>query len=418
MTELRGTIRANQSRPPAFARAISPVSTSIVMVDSAGGQFRQRLPEILPGGTAADFQVKVQAPAATLSLAGFVIDGGLFPGQQISWEMLKLSVISPSGEQPVSLNTDWRTVSNDDEDQPSPEIIGGGLLVRYFQQPGRAAFFGGDVPNFQFTVGRPVNSTAPVPAIASTKALEALHKSVGESVRLGLGGVDVPVLFVGSIPTLPGTDGEAALLLDLPSLSNVFLHRYSQVQGVQEWWIATDPVQHTAAAAAANLLPNVEVHDRYALANRAGEDPYGIGARLALFIAALGAIALALVGIAVDVRATARRRTGEFAVLHTLGATPRLLARALVIEQGFLAGLGVLVGLAVGIGVAATMAPLVILTPTAARPIPEPILHLQWQPVVGTALLLLIISMVMAAVVALTMRQRLAAAQLRIGMDR
>jgi hypothetical protein len=72
----------------------------------------------------------------------------------------------------------------------------------------------------------------------------------------------------------------------------------------------------------------------------------------------------------------------------------------------------------VGLGVAATMAPLVILTPTAARPIPEPILYLQLQPVVGTALLLLVIAMVMAAVVALTMRQRLAAAQLRIGMDR
>ena len=419
VTELRGTIRANQARlPGAIARVPAVMSTSIVLTDAGGGQFRQRLADITPNNTPVDFQIKVDALPTNLSLAGFVVDGGAFPGQQISWEMLKLSAISPAGEQPVDLNTNWRTVSDTEDDQPSPEILSGGLLVRFQQSPGRGGSFFGDTPRFQFAVGRQVDATAPVPVLASTKALEAMHKTVGDNARLTLGGADVSVLFVASAPTLPGTDGEAALLLDLPSLSNVYLHRHSQVQGVQEWWIATDPAQHAAVAAAVNVLPNVQVHDRYELAKRAGKDPYGIGARLALFIAALGAMALALVGIAVDVRATARRRTGEFAVLHTLGATPRLLARALVIEQGFLAGLGVLVGLAVGIGVAATMAPLVILTPTAARPIPEPILHLQWAPVIGTALLLLIIAMAMAGVVALTMRQRLAAAQLRIGMDR
>jgi hypothetical protein len=319
------------------------VSTSVILSDPAGGQYRQRLPDIMPNGTAVDFQVKVEALPGNLSLAGFVVDGGLFPGQQTSWEAMKFRAVTPSGEQPIDLNTDWRTVFDTDDDQPPPQIIGGGLLVRYFQANGRGSFFGGDVPRFQFAVGRKVDATAPVPAIATTTALDALHKSVGETALLDLGGADVPVLFTGSVPTLAGTEGEPAIMIDLPSLSNVYLHRYSQVQGVQEWWIATDPAQHAAAAPAANALPNIDVHDRFALADRAGADPYGIGARLALFIAALGAIALALVGIAVDVRATARRRTGEFAVLHTLGATPRLLARALVIEQGFLAGLGVLV---------------------------------------------------------------------------
>ncbi|WP_239124326.1 ABC transporter permease [Rhizocola hellebori] len=418
VTELRGTIRVTLHRANEANPRMSSVSTNAIFMDSGGGQYRQRLSDVQPFGNPSDFQVKLDMLPANLSLAGFVVDGAAFPTEQITWELLKLTAVSPAGEQPVALNTEWRTVTGGDDEQRDPQAVGGGLVALYRQSPDRGAFFRGDAPRFQFAVGRPIDATAPVPVIASAKALEALHKSVGDTARLGLGAADVPVLFVGSAPTLPGTDGEAALLLDLPSLSNVYLHRHSQVQSVQEWWIAIDPAQHDAVAAAVNVLPNVEVHDRYELANRAGNDPYGIGARLALFIAALGAIALALVGIAVDVRATARRRTGEFAVLHTLGASPRLLARALVIEQGFLAGLGVLVGLAVGIGVAATMAPLVILTPTAARPIPEPILHLQWTPVVGTALLLLFLAMAMAAVVALTMRQRLAAAQLRIGMDR
>ncbi len=420
VTELRGTIRALQELPEWLQapRRTSPVTTSAILMDEAGGQYRQRLTDVAPNNTPVDFTVKVDALPRSLSLAGFVVDGGAFPTQEVTWELLKLTAVSPSGEQVVDLTQDWQTVSQGPDEQRRPEVSGGGVLARYIQPQDRGTTFGGDIPRYQFALGRPVDADGSVPVIASTKALEALHKSVGETARISLGGADVPIVFVGSAATLAGTEGEAALLLDLPSLSNIYLHRFAYVQGVQEWWIATDPAQHEAAAAAANVLPNVEVHDRHELATRAGQDPYGIGARLALFIAALGAMLLALVGIAVDVRATARRRTGEFAVLNTLGASPRLLARALVIEQAFLAGLGVLVGLVVGVGVAATMAPLVILTPTAARPIPEPILYLQWQPVVGTALLLLTIAMVMAAVVALTMRQRLAAAQLRIGMDR
>jgi ABC-type antimicrobial peptide transport system permease subunit len=88
-----------------------------------------------------------------------------------------------------------------------------------------------------------------------------------------------------------------------------------------------------------------------------------------------------------------------------------------VTEQGFLAGLGIGVGIAVGLGVAATMAPLVILTPSAARPDPEPLLHLDWRPVAGTAAGLLLLAMGMAAMIATSMRQRLIAARLRVGAD-
>src|SRR5690606_6801855 len=112
---------------------------------------------------------------------------------------------------------------------------------------------------------------------------------------------------------------------------------------------------------------------------------YGQGGRTALVIAGAGALLLALIGIAVDVRATARRRVGEFAVLQTMGAGSRLLARAVLAEQGFLAGLGTLVGLGVGLGVAATLAPLLILTPTADRPEPPALLSVPWLPVLGTA---------------------------------
>lgn len=408
-SELRGALRTSGDG--------TAIVTYLVLMDKAGGQHRLRLPDAPPDRRTVPFQVKVTG--GPLTLAGFLVEGAAWTNRKLSWEVEQLSAVTPGGTSPIDLSVDWTMVADLPGAQDPPTVVNGGLSAVFTQrQPTRTSFFDRRMPGYRFSVTRPVSDSAPVPAIATTTALEVLHKNVGDEVSLTLGGQEVPIVFLDSLTTLPGTGGEPAILLDLPSLSNVYLHRFAETQAVQEWWLGTDAAQHAAAAAGAAKLTNMRIYDRHDLAKRAGQDPYGVGARLALFIAALGAMALALVGVAVDVRATARRRIGELAVLHTLGATPRLLARALVTEQAFLAGLGVMVGLVVGIGVAATMAPLVILTPTAARPIPEPLLRLDWLPVLGTAGLLLAIAMSMAGLVALTMRNRLNAAQLRMGVDR
>jgi ABC-type antimicrobial peptide transport system permease subunit len=129
----------------------------------------------------------------------------------------------------------------------------------------------------------------------------------------------------------------------------------------------------------------------------------------------VAALVLALIGIGVDVRATSRRRVGEFGVLQTMGAGSRLLARAVLAEQGFLAGIGVAVGLLVGVGVAASMAPLVILTPTADRPEPPALLSLPWLPILLSAGGLWLAVMALSAGVAATLGRRLAVSRLRIG---
>jgi hypothetical protein len=64
------------------------------------------------------------------------------------------------------------------------------------------------------------------------------------------------------------------------------------------------------------------------------------------------------------------------------------------------------------------MAPLLILTPTAGRPVPPPVLDVRWSLVAGTALLLLVVALGLSALVGTTLRRRLAVAQLRIGADR
>jgi predicted lysophospholipase L1 biosynthesis ABC-type transport system permease subunit len=256
-----------------------------------------------------------------------------------------------------------------------------------------------------------------VPAVATPAALAGLKLAVGDETQMSLGRGTVPVRLVGTVDAVPGTTEPAALLVDLPSLAAVDFHQSGATRWPTEHWLATAPGREVAAAAAAHEVAGIEVLDRRDAAAVAGKEAYGAGARVALFVAAIGAILLALVGLLVDVRATARRRVTELAVLNTLGAGSRLLARTLVVEQLFLAGVGVLVGLVVGIGVAATMAPLVILTPAAATPVPPPDLAVPWLPVLGTAIGLLVVAPAVSALVASGLRQRLVAARLRMGAD-
>jgi hypothetical protein len=264
----------------------------------------------------------------------------------------------------------------------------------------------------------PVRQPGAVPAAVTAGVLHALRIEVGDTVDLTVAGADVTLRVVAEVVAVPGTShSRAAMIADLPSLA-VALGRVRPVGlTVAENWVAAVPGSAATVAEQTRLLPGVRTLDQATLADTAGREPYGVGGRSALFAAGLGALLLALIGIAVDVRAATRRRVGEFAVLQTMGAGSRLLARAVLAEQAFLAGLGVLVGLIVGVGVAATMAPLVILTPTADRPEPVPLLQLPWLPVLATAGALFGAAMLLSGIVAATLGRRLAVARLRIGDD-
>jgi predicted lysophospholipase L1 biosynthesis ABC-type transport system permease subunit len=361
--------------------------------------------------------VDLPGPAGTpLWLVGFEVATERGYGVRYDWHLRGLTAVDGAGRgELVDLSAgDWSVVAGDSPSDGKPALAGRGSIAVSYELPADANNLAGAAIRFGLSTNP---STEPVPAAATPAALRALHIGVGGTTRLNVGGGQVYVNIVSEVAAVPGASGSpAAVLADLPALAAV-LDRAGRQPVIGEWWVATDPARHGAAAAAAAALNGVTVRDRVAAAASAGRDPYGLGGRAGLFAAALGATLLALVGLAVDARATARRRVGELAVLHTLGAGPRLLARALIAEQTFLAGLGVAVGLAVGIGVAATIAPLVILTPAADRPVPAPLLDVAWLPVTATAVGVLAAALGMSALIATTMRQRLAAAQLRIGAD-
>ncbi|MBX6749371.1 MAG: ABC transporter permease [Micromonosporaceae bacterium] len=262
----------------------------------------------------------------------------------------------------------------------------------------------------------PVWTRDTVPVVATPLLLRTLGVEVGEVAPVTVAGTPVKLLVVGEVAAVPGTSrSPSAALADLPSLAVAVARLPDHVVAVTEHWVATEPGAVATTAQAAGELPGIRVLDRVRAAEAAGRDPYGVGGRTALVVAGIGAFLLALIGVAVDVRASAGRRVGEFAVLQAMGAGSRLLARTVLGEQGLLAGLGVLVGLGIGLGVAATLAPLVILTPSADRPEPPALLSVPWLPVLGTAGGLLAAAMILSGVVAATLGRRLAVARLRVG---
>jgi hypothetical protein len=256
----------------------------------------------------------------------------------------------------------------------------------------------------------PVLIREPVPVVMTERAVAELSAQPGGTAFVTVSGASVRVELVAVVDRVPGTDGGAAILADRPSLDAALFTAYGIAPRTSEWWLSGNA---TGAAA----LTGVSVLDRRELARAAAQDPFGAGARVALFLAAFGAVLLAAAGIAADSRATASRRAGELAILHTLGAGPRLLARSMVIEQAFLAGVGALAGLATGLLVAGAMAPLLVLTPTAVRPVPEPELQVGWLTTAGSVALLVGVALALSAATAASAARRLPAARLRLGAD-
>ncbi|GIJ76415.1 FtsX-like permease family protein [Micromonospora phaseoli] len=394
------------------------ISHHAVLADPRGGYRRVAL-----GATSRDdaplrFSVELPAGDGPWRLAGFTTDTIGAPSLTFDWRLsgLRASPDSSPGT-PVDLAGDgpWQLV--DRAGEATASTAAGASLTAHYKRDLPGGWFARGTP-LQLAVSRPASATR-VPVVATPQALDALHVDVGAQTRLFLGGAEVDVHVVHGVAALPGDTEGAALLVDLPSLSTRLFHDHGIVRAPQEWWLAARPGEADQAATAAAALAGLTVLSRADVAADLARDPFGVGARGALFAAALAAVLLAAVGVAVDVSATARRRATELAVLHTLGAGHRLVARSLLAEQSFLAGMGVLVGLIVGVGVAATMAPLVILTPSADRPDPPPLLIVDWPPVVATGVGLLALALAFSAAVSATTRRRLTTTQLRAeGVDR
>ncbi|MEU5904739.1 ABC transporter permease [Micromonospora sp. NPDC047467] len=401
-TPVEGSVRSHQ------------IAVALLVTSDDGLAFRLPAGNAPSNGRATRFTAQLpDVGEARLRLAGFEADGGPRAGTTYGLQVQGLTLVDADGKaRPAELTGDWATTWVGGPRVPVRSGAAGLVASRdLLDYPGgeRASQ---DSTRFVVVPGAPA---AAVPVLMTAGVRDALSLRVDDKFTLDLSGVSVPARLVGELTSVPTTTGEG-VLLDLPAAADALIAAGGTIRPVPEWWIGAGDA--TAAARAASELPGVTVLNREAVIESAADDPYWQGSRTGMLAAALGAVLLALVGLMVDVWATARRRLGEFAVLHTLGATPRLLARALLAEQSFLAGIGVGVGLLLGAAVGATMAPLVILTPAAGRPVPAATFVLPWVPIGLTAVGLLLAALAFSAFIATGIRKRVAAVQLRIGGER
>ncbi|MER5882569.1 FtsX-like permease family protein [Streptomyces sp. NPDC001941] len=245
-----------------------------------------------------------------------------------------------------------------------------------------------------FTVRADAPRPAPpaaVPAVVTDRFLAASGAERGDRVQVAFAGQAVPVRIVDVVRDLPTTgpgsaavdslmpaDGAGAVLVDLDAVNRVLAHR-GQNLTPNEWWLATAPGRATAVADLLRQRPDVDpaqVLVRDEDARELLSDPLGAGPRSALLAVAAVAAALAAVGFAVSTAGSLRERAAEFGVLRALGAPRRQLARLIAAEQGVLVVLSLLVGTALGALLTRAVVPLVVLTPQAARPLPEVLVQL------------------------------------------
>ncbi|WP_328424999.1 ABC transporter permease [Micromonospora sp. NBC_00389] len=408
--EITGTVRT----PVEGATRPLQIAVTLLVTSSDGLALRLPVADADSDGRITPFTVRLpDVNGARLRLAGFEADGGPAVGTSYRLQVDGLAVVGADGTtRPAGLTGDWVMVAGDE--RPSPVRT---TATGFSEFHPVALIPGGQFayqPDTRFAIV-PAGQSPAIPVLMTPQVRDTLSLGIGDTINLTLSGATLPVKLVGEVTAVPATTGEG-ILLDLPAAVDALIRSGGIVRPVPEWWIGTDDA--TAAARAASELPAVTVLAREAVIESSAEDPYWRGSRTGMLAAALGAVLLALVGLMVDVWATARRRLSEFAVLHTLGATPRLLARALLAEQTFLAGIGVGVGLLLGAAVGATMAPLVILTPAAGRPVPPATFELPWVPIGATAVGLLLAALAFSAFIATGIRQRVAAVQLRIGGER
>lgn len=275
--------------------------------------------------------------------------------------------------------------------------------------------------------GSDSQTRTPLPAVADSAYLGSSNTHIGSLLTLPVGAGSVQVRIVASVVALPGTGSAAeqglngsslvqgrgfagartdayggALLVDIAGWNRRAAAAQAEVLQPGEWWlsVASAPGSGARAAAALRSLPGVQnVYVRDEVAAGQQHDPLSTGPQAALLAAVALAVALAGVGFTADAVGAIRRRADEMAVLRALGTPRLLLARSTATELGLPVLVGVGVGLLLGELVTRTVMPLLVLTPLAARPVPDALTRIPGGPL---SLLLLAIAALPLLVAALS----------------
>lgn len=257
-----------------------------------------------------------------------------------------------------------------------------------------------------------------VPVVATDTVLAGLGAQVGDTVQLDLGGAPVRVSIEREVPYLPGMPRGAGMLVDRDLLGRSALQSAWTDPLLDEWWLQV-PDEHAAALADQVVSDELGVPtSRVEVRTTAIEGPLRVGVQAALWIVTFAALALAVAGFAMSATVAVRTRRLELARLQALGASRPSLVRSVLVEHVILGTLGLAAGLALGALLAWVVAPLVTVSATGGRPVPQVVVHWPWPAEV--ALLTLLVLLVGTAVALTTnlLLRRASGELLRLGDER
>ncbi|KHK97837.1 hypothetical protein LK09_10215 [Microbacterium mangrovi] len=311
---------------------VAPVGLAPV----AGGQ-PSTVSAALPAGgpwTAAAIDVTVQASGAvwgaTVSLTRLTVDGRDVPlGDH--WTAETDVFGTPVAQKTVSsVTTTFASI---------PAGVAGGTQVRLM----------------------PSGSTT-VPVIISDAFAGQTGLSTGASSALEGQVASFQARVVQSVPLIPGTTGEPALLADLPTLVRGQLAQSPQVPTVGEMW----SFQPLSAAQVARYADGRQVTVQ--LPSTAIERAFVDLLSASLWLGAIGAALFAVLGVAATVAALQRRRRPEVDVLRRLGVTARTQARVRIVEPGAVVLYSLIAGVVAGLVAAVLIVPAVARTSAPSAP--------------------------------------------------
>ncbi|MFJ2778725.1 ABC transporter permease [Kitasatospora sp. NPDC087315] len=360
--------------------------------DRFGSTYRIMLSGVPADGDAkvtADLTALTDAPlgsaAAPLTLSGVVVGfdaqyGGALHGKLTVRRIAVADTApGPATVVPVPADLTWSASAFVQDGPPLSAVLptetGGQQLFKLEYVPGSLS------ARSQRVTVVPAGAPAPVevPGVATHAYLAAVGSAVGETIRVPLGSADLPVKITAAVEALP-VAGTTALAVDLATAGRFLAAGGKELPGPTEWWLpATGPDDRTPGEAAAVLrttpgAQNLQLRDE--VADDLLSDPLSAAPQSALAAIALVTAVLASIGYAAASAASARERSGEFAVLLAIGTPRRWLRRTAAAEQALLVGLGSVVGLGLGALIVQLIVPLVVLTPAARRPVPEVLVDL------------------------------------------
>ncbi|WP_330457895.1 FtsX-like permease family protein [Streptomyces sp. NBC_00820] len=398
---------------------------TVTLEDRYGVPYQMPFGRLPADGRPHTLTVSLAPSLARATLTALQLDMPQPPnhGERHSITFRELTAVGADGEShPVTLPTAWttsaRTAGSAVPDRYSSPTRPRPTATRPLAFTYRTGYVAGaDIwTTASLTVRFRVTQPAPaeVAAVVTDRYLASTGARTGQRVDLVIDGQNLPVRIVRSARALPATadptysgdrDG-GAVLLDLRAVNRVLQARYGQGVTPTAWWLGTAPGHAAQVAAAVRALPDVdpeEVVVRDEIAAELRDDPFGAGPTAAFAAAAVVAAALAAVGFAVGAAGSLRAREAEFAVLRTLGAPHRRLARAIAAEQAVLVGLALAVGFGLGTVLARGVLPLIVLTGEATRPAPDLVVQL---PAVHVVLLLAAVAVPPLVVTGLLARRR------------